>query len=315
MNNSLDIIIINWNSGDQLRACLQSIQDADRTSFRLKKVVVVDNASHDDSINDLPSFNYQLEVIKNLTNRGFGAASNQAAKLCDAAYILFLNPDTRLFPKALRAPMEFMIDKNNAHIGLCSVQNTDENGTIKPSCFKFPREKHLLTMIFPMSKVLSRLQHQMLHLSHEKSSEVECFSGAFLLIRRSLFEQLGGYDERYFVFFEDFDLAYRAYKKGYKSYFLAQEESQIYHKHKKSASGASAIRLLYTIRSRIIYGFLHFKKPSAILLLIASLTIEPMARTGRGILRGSTQEVKEVIRAYLLLVKALPDTIKIIRSV
>ena len=90
----LSILIVNWNTGDQLRDCLFSI--AKYAAGHVSKVVVVDNASNDGSARDLEHFNIPLEVIRNSKNLGFARACNQAATVCDSRYLLFLNPDTRI---------------------------------------------------------------------------------------------------------------------------------------------------------------------------------------------------------------------------
>src|SRR5262245_49968227 len=98
----VDVIIINWNCGDQLRDCLCSIEKTVAgDSVRLDRIVIVDNASTDGSVDALESFALPLSVIKNGSNRGFAAACNQGAQGSAADYLLFLNPDTRLFDESL----------------------------------------------------------------------------------------------------------------------------------------------------------------------------------------------------------------------
>jgi len=104
----LDIVIVNWNSGEQLKSCLESIVKTDKTGFELNKVVVVDNASSDNSLFGLEEIDLPLKIIRNSTNRGFAAACNQGAKESDADYLLFLNPDTVLFKDSLSKPIAFM---------------------------------------------------------------------------------------------------------------------------------------------------------------------------------------------------------------
>src|SRR5512136_1877182 len=99
---SLDIVIVNWNTGSQLRECLQSILHGNlEPVLRLRQCVVVDNASMDGSAEGLGDFPLPLKVIENHQNEGFACASTQGAKAGDSEYILFLNPDTRLFPDSL----------------------------------------------------------------------------------------------------------------------------------------------------------------------------------------------------------------------
>src|SRR5687768_14969241 len=93
---AVGIVIVNWNAGDQLRACLQSIAAASWVSATLSRVAVVDNASTDSSLEGAAVFDLPLEIIRNPENRGFAAACNQGAGHAAVDYLLFLNPDARL---------------------------------------------------------------------------------------------------------------------------------------------------------------------------------------------------------------------------
>ena len=102
---SLDIIIVNWNTGTLIRDCLESISRARTAALRLARVVVVDNNSADGSTDGLESLSeLPISVLHNDVNRGFVAACNQGAAGTQADYLLFLNPDTRVFPDSLCFP-------------------------------------------------------------------------------------------------------------------------------------------------------------------------------------------------------------------
>ena len=128
MNPSLDIVIVNWNAGKQLHDCLESIASVARDGFTLRRVVLVDNGSSDDSIVGLDSYSFPLDLIRNSVNQGFGAACNQGAALCDSQFILFLNPDTVLLEHSLTAPLAFMDNETNKDVGICGIQLVDEMG-------------------------------------------------------------------------------------------------------------------------------------------------------------------------------------------
>ena len=93
----LDVVVVNWNTGPYLRGCLDSVAHATRTSFELGTVVVVDNASTDDSLAGLRRLPFHFGILRNAENRGFAAACNQGAGAGDGDFLLFLNPDTRVF--------------------------------------------------------------------------------------------------------------------------------------------------------------------------------------------------------------------------
>src|SRR5438876_3096585 len=138
MTASLDIIIVNWNSGGALRDCLLSMGNTSRSDLNLARVVVVDNGSTDGSLDATHNAGLPLTVIHNPENRGFAAACNQGAKESKAEYLLFLNPDTRLFRDTLSKPIQFMQQPENAHIGICGVRQVDDLGITTLSCARFP---------------------------------------------------------------------------------------------------------------------------------------------------------------------------------
>ena len=107
---SLDIVIVNWNAGDLLRRCLAALPAALDPSFTLARVVVVDNASTDGSLTGLDTLPLPLTMVRNATNRGFGAACNQGAAAGRADYLLFLNPDVFVGSRALSVPLRFLED-------------------------------------------------------------------------------------------------------------------------------------------------------------------------------------------------------------
>src|ERR1043166_2907938 len=108
MGPSLSIILVNTNSGNQLRECLNSIVLTKKEGFSLNQVIIVDNASSDQSISGLEDLKLPLVVIRNSKNRGFAVACNQGASVTKADYLLFLNPDTRVFDDSLSKPLLFL---------------------------------------------------------------------------------------------------------------------------------------------------------------------------------------------------------------
>jgi len=104
----VDIIIVNWNAGKQLHYCLESIVATQKYGFKIDRVVVVDNASQDGSVEGLDKVELPLTIIRNTQNLGFAAACNQGARESTAEYVLFLNPDTRLYSNSLIKPLAFM---------------------------------------------------------------------------------------------------------------------------------------------------------------------------------------------------------------
>ena len=150
---SLDIVIVNWNSGLFLDNCLNSLNKYGLN--QINKVVIIDNASSDESFKSINTYRFKMQVIENNHNIGFGAACNQGAKLCSSPFVLFLNPDTEIFEKSLEIPLNFIKDKSNLNIGVTGIRLIDENGNYSTSCARFPSAKRYfyralgLTTFFP----------------------------------------------------------------------------------------------------------------------------------------------------------------------
>jgi N-acetylglucosaminyl-diphospho-decaprenol L-rhamnosyltransferase len=302
---SLDIVIVNWNSGRQLHDCLTSVALAERGGLDLRRVVVVDNGSQDGSLGGLEDLDLPLEVCVNNENRGFGAACNQGALGSEEGYLLFLNPDTRLSPSSLTVPVEYMERAENQNIGICGIQLVDENGAVTRSCARFPGLMSLVNKMLGLDRLrlASFRAPAMTEWDHLESAEVDQVMGAFFLIRRSLFESLAGFDQRFFVYFEEVDLAYRAKRKGWKSFYLV--DTKAFHKGGGTSEQIKAKRLFYNLRSRILYGYKNLSRWKAHLLLVLTLFIEPISRVSFSLARGSFSQVRETAVGYILLWESL----------
>jgi GT2 family glycosyltransferase len=136
---------------------------------------------------------------------------------------------------------------------------------------------------------------------HKTSRPVDQLIGAFFLTRRALFEHLGGFDERFFVYFEEVDFSYRAWKQGWQSYYLS--EATAYHRGQGTTDRIKGLRLFYSLRSRIQYAHKHFGRPRAVALAFGSLCIEPWSRLALG-LRDSS--ARATIEGYLKLWRIAP---------
>jgi N-acetylglucosaminyl-diphospho-decaprenol L-rhamnosyltransferase len=295
---SLDIIIVNWNTGHHLRDCLESIIEADKSALIVERLVVVDNASSDDSLENIPLTDPAPIVIQNQENRGFAAACNQGAQNSKSDYLLFLNPDTRLYTNSLVNPVNFMQQPSNDSVGICGVRLVDEVGTPVVSCARFPSLRIFWSGMSGLSRLSPRLfQTQLMSKAEcDQSREVDQVIGAFFLVRGKLFELNHGFDERFFVYFEEVDFSLRARRKGYSSYYLA--DTFLYHRGGGSSERVRAKRLFYSLRSRIQYGFKNFSFPEAVVLLVLTLTVELVARLARAVFSVSRSKLSETINGY-----------------
>lgn len=309
MRPSLDIVIVNWNAGAQLRECVASIAASALAGIELQRVVVVDNASTDGSAQGLPDVGGALTVVRNPENRGFGAACNQGAAGSRADYLLFLNPDTALRPDSLSVPLAFMEGPAAAGVGICGIALTDRSGHVARSCSRFPTTLMFLSKMVGAHRLLppALARQPMTEWDHSSSRDVDQVIGAFFLVRRPLFEALQGFDERFFVYFEEVDFSLRARARGMRSHFLATASA--FHAGGGCSHQVKARRLTYNLRSRIEYALKHFPGASAAALVLGTLLVEPISRMVAALLRRSPDDLRETFLAYRELWRQAPGLV------
>lgn len=188
------IIIVNHNTADLLARCLHSIRS--QVGYD-PEVILVDNASQDNSLEVTKGFLPWLKVIANEQNLGFAKANNQALKISNGKYIYFLNPDTELKQGALDAIIEFM--ESNTEVGLAGTRIENPDGSPQSSF-----EKH-----YPGQR------HSRGELSGLKGN-IAWVLGASMIARHSVLKELGGFDEGFFLYGEDLDLCLSVRKADWK---------------------------------------------------------------------------------------------------
>lgn len=298
MPEAIDIVIVNWNSGDQFRECVESVQAHGAGSAA--RVVVVDNGSTDGSADAVDGLS-GVELIRTGENLGFAAACNRGAAVGNAPYLLFLNPDTRLFANSLSVPLALMEQPENADVGICGIQLVDESGQLNRTCARFPTLGRLAAGALGLDKVpgLRGAAMRMADWDHAETRAVDQVIGAFFLIRRDLFERLGGFDERFFVYFEEVDLSFRARQAGWRSVYLAG--ARAFHAGGGTSRQVKAHRLFYSLRSRLLYGFKHFSGWQAWVLMGVTCLVEPLTRTGYCLVRRDWAGMRNTWAAYRML--------------
>jgi hypothetical protein len=298
VSSSVHIIIVNWNTGGYLRECVASIVHAESAGLTIDRVTVVDNASCDGSPDGLDDLPLPLELIRNSGNAGFAAACNQGAIDSTADYLVFLNPDTRLFPDTLAAATRFMDSDRAVDVGICGVQIVDSDGRPAISCARFPTLRILFGKMTGLHLVLPRLfpSHHLTAAETRQSGLVDQVIGAFYFVRRELFTRLGGFDERYFLYFEEVDFALRARRHGARSYFL--HEARLVHAANVSTSQVRATRLHHSLRSRLLFAYQHWPGWQARVLVVLTLTVELLARLSHAALRRSGSEISATTAGY-----------------
>ncbi len=220
--DTLSIVIVNWNAGRVLDACLAALF-ASKPVGGLE-VLLVDNASTDGSQLHASREHPGIEIVQNTENRGFARAVNQALVRAVGQFTLLLNPDVVLSPTAISLLVAFMNQRPDVAVVGPKLLNAD--GTVQGSARRDPSfwtglfgRATPLTRLFPNNPVSRRELPGLGHVGDDPL-EVDWVSGACLMVRRSAYERVGRLDERFFLFWEDADWCRRFRGAGWKVCYL-----------------------------------------------------------------------------------------------
>ena len=245
----LAVVIVNYNAGEYLARCVQSV--VERSGGIAVDVLVIDNASHDGSARAAAARTREVRLVENDTNRGLSAAWNQGARAVDAPWILFLNPDAELVHGDLGAIVKAGDARPDVALLGPVIRNPD--GTIYESGRVFPKVGqalgHAFLGPFAPGNRFTRAYRQT-HWDRMTEREVDWVSGAAMLIRRSAFEQVGGFDEAFWLYGEELDLGTRLRDAGWK--VLATPALEVLHVGGVS-TGRS--RRTHVLHSQSIYRY------------------------------------------------------------
>jgi GT2 family glycosyltransferase len=217
----LSIVIVSYNACNFLEQCLFSVRKA--TAQLQCEVIVVDNASHDDTVNMIKTRFPEIRLIANNDNPGFAKANNQATLKASGKYILFLNPDTIIPEDCLPECIRFM--ESNPLAGACGLRMIDGRGQYLPESKRgHPTPWASFTKITGLSTLFGSSRifagYYLGHLDARQVQVVDALAGAFMMVSRQVFDLTGGFDERFFMYAEDIDLSYRIRQLDYNNYYL-----------------------------------------------------------------------------------------------
>ena len=266
--SQLSIIIVSWNVRELLAACLASLP-------RGPQVIVVDNASSDGSADMVRGHYPEALLVANAENRGFTGGNNDGLKRSAGDFVLFLNPDTVVDEEALPLLLEYAA----AHpaVGVVGPQLRYGDGSLQSSRRRFPT---LVTALFESTPVAWHWpparnpwarRYRMEDQSADRIQEVDWLVGAALLTRREVLEQIGGFDEGYFMYSEELDWQRRVKQAGWKVVYLP--DAIITHFEGSSSAQAPAARHLHFNRSKVRYFQKHHSWPAALILRLALLAM------------------------------------------
>ena len=216
----LSVIILNWNTRELLRESLQSLLSPPPALD--VQIIVADNNSSDGSRDMVKALFPGVTLVANPDNIGFGAGNNRAVPFAEGRYVLFLNSDTRVMEGALQTLVDYA--DANPDVGILGPKLLNADGSLQYSCRRYP---NLTTGFFrntPLGRLFPRnrfaADYLMKDWDHATPRDVDWISGAALMMRRALLEQIGAFDEDFYMYCEDVDLCWRAnhaqYKEGEK---------------------------------------------------------------------------------------------------
>lgn len=250
---TLSIIIVSYNVKYFLEQCLYSVEKA--AQGIAVEIIVVDNASVDNTITYLEERFPQVRYIESTQNLGFAKACNLGLAQASGSYILFLNPDTLLAEDTLSLCLDFL--RRHPQAGALGVRMIDGSGQfLRESKRSFPSPLTSfykltgLATLFPRSRRFGK--YHLGYLSEHENHEVDVLAGAFMLIRKDVLDQVGSFDETFFMYGEDVDLSYRIQKAGYKNYYVA-DTTIIHFKGESTKRGSlNYVKLFYQAMSLFV---------------------------------------------------------------
>lgn len=302
MGITIDIIVVNWNSGEKTLKAIMPYVTYNNPIISYN-IIIVDNNSSDRSIEIL---NQKVgKIIVNKSNLGFSKACNKALMYAKGSYILLLNPDTESKPEVLNHLLSVL--ESNKLYAIAGPQQIDENGNIVKNCGRIPTFSTALFEITSLSKLLPAIFKPspfMSEWNHKESRIVDHVIGSYMLIRRSIIDELGFLDERFFLYFEDLDFSKRVKDAGYFTYF--DSTYSIIHEGGNSGDQISTQRLLYSFKSRREFWKKYFTKLQVFILTGMLLTVEAPLRLIHNVFsKDSSFKQKDIFIAYFLLLKGL----------
>jgi len=265
----LSVIIVNYNVKFFLEQCLISVQKASEQLLLFHKdyvteVFVVDNSSVDSSVSMVSSKFPKVHLIDNKINLGFAKANNQALRLAKGAYCLLLNPDTVIEENTFVEVIRYMDQHQDT--GALGVKMIDGSGRFLPESKRaFPSPMTAFYKVFGFSRFLPHSKrfgkYHLSYLDENEINEVDVLSGAFMLLRKSVLDKIGLFDESFFMYGEDIDLSYRIKSAGYKNIYFPL--IRIIHYKGESTKKSSVNYVFVFYQAMIIFARKHFSPKAA----------------------------------------------------
>ncbi|MBO6606881.1 glycosyltransferase family 2 protein [Psychroserpens sp.] len=244
----LSVIILNYNVRHFLELCLRSVCAA--VNDLDAEIIVVDNQSTDDSCLMVKSLFPEVVLIENDNNYGFSKGNNIGVEVAKGDYLCILNPDTVVSENTFSSLLKFADQKRE--IGIVGCRLIDGQGRFLPES-----KRHIPTPWVAIKKILGWSKtYYASEVNEIDTGPVAVFVGAFMLLKKDIYNAVGGFDEDYFMYGEDIDLSYKILKAGYNNYYVGQS-SIIHYKGESTLKDKSYAKRFYGAMQ--IFYDKHFK--------------------------------------------------------
>ena len=278
----LSVIIVNYKVPFFLEQCLLSVQVALKNIS--SEIIVVDNNSRDESCAMIKEKFGKVKLIENKENFGFSKANNIGVNAASGEFILILNPDTVIAEDTLDKVIRFAEKQKN--LGAVGIKFIDGTGNFLPEC-----KRNIPTVKIANQKIRGNSKkYYAHHIDENDISKVEILTGAFMLMKRKVYLNVGGFDEDYFMFGEDIDLSYKLLNKGFYNYYFG-ESTLIHYKGESTVKDLSYLKNFYGAMQ--IFYKKHYKE-NALISFISEVAVKSM------VLLKSSSRSKEISKNRII---------------
>lgn len=271
----LSIIIVNYNTASLTKALVESLlrqMEADGQRLRLRdcpvkrdaqaEIIVVDNASVDDSALLLPADFPEISVIALPENRGFAGGVNEGIRAARGTYYLILNPDMVALPGSLNGLVKYM--EANPDVGVAGGRLIAPNGDLQMSCFRFYRPMTIVYRRTPLSRTAAGKRELarflMKDFDRAAARAVDWLQGSCLMVRARAVQDVGVMDERFFMYFEDVDWCRRFWESGWRVMFAPVATFSHFHQRSSERGSLLGIVTNWATREHIVSALTYFWK-------------------------------------------------------
>ena len=293
-NPLVSIIIPNYNGKIHLEECLNSLEMIESDDY---EIVFVDNASNDGSVEFVKNHFPKVRIISLKKNFGFAEGCNLGVKKARGDYIVFLNNDTKVDVYWLKSLLVALEKYGPKHIYSSKVLFYNEPGTLNT----------IGGVITPMGSGLDINFGKKDVSKYNKVRFVASPSGCSMLLKKSLFLEMGGFDKDYFAYLEDVDFGWRCWLKGHKTYYVP--ESIVYHKYGSTGGKTDTPFRVFNVQKNRLFNMLkNFSLSNLIKGLIISIIFD-LVRISKFMVHGDFSLVSAVLRGNYAFIKGIPKTL------